>query len=213
MYAPRKIREDMAPFPQKPRSEPKILPREPSIPRTTSLHKPLSGPNLTHIETPWENVTLNRCLFVVISILVLTSGFQRLHETLRGQRTVEEEVGVKVRRSGSLRHRGQPPEPETTLWEVMFWWLPDLDDDEDEEEDDDDDGQLKRVKSKRGASGFRNKPLPDKTLMKPKEGKLKDKRAKKARNEEIKDKKTIDKKEEPAKTADEEDEEEENGKA
>ncbi|KAF3858400.1 hypothetical protein F7725_011601 [Dissostichus mawsoni] len=79
MYAPRKIREEMAPFPQQPRSEPKILPREPSVPRTTSLHKPLSVQNLTHIEAPWENVTLNRCLFVVISILVLTSGFHRLH--------------------------------------------------------------------------------------------------------------------------------------
>ncbi|KAI9522680.1 hypothetical protein NQZ68_033778 [Dissostichus eleginoides] len=213
MYAPRKIREEMAPFPQQPRSEPKILPREPSVPRTTSLHKPLSVQNLTHIEAPWENVTLNRCLFVVISILVLTSGFHRLHETLRGKRTAEEEeeeVGVILRRSGSLRHRGQPPEPETTLWEVMFWWLPDLDDEEDEEEDEDDDGLVKKGKSKKGASrGLRNKPLPDKKLMKPKEGKLKDRRVKKARVEEIKDMKTIDKKEEPEKTADEEEENEE----
>ncbi|XP_029309517.1 general transcription factor IIF subunit 1 isoform X2 [Cottoperca gobio] len=210
MYATRKIREQ-------PRAEPKILPREPSFPRTTSLHKALSIQNMTQIETPWENVTLNRCLFVAITILVLTSGFQRLHETLRGQRTAEqeEEVGLTVRRSGTLRHRGQPPEPETTIWEVMFWWLPDLDDEEEEEEDDDDDdGQVKRVKSKRGtSSSLRNKPLPDKKLMKQSEGKLKGRRAKKARDEEIKVKQEIDKTEEPEEVADEEDKDEGNEEA
>ncbi|XP_074507144.1 uncharacterized protein LOC141777083 isoform X2 [Sebastes fasciatus] len=213
MYATRKVREEMAPFPQQPRAEPKIPLREPSYPRTT-----LSSQNLTQIETPWENVTLNRCLFVAITILVLTSGFQRLHETLRGQRAAaeeEEEVGLTMRRSGSLRHR-HPPEPETSLWEVMFWWLPDLDDDEDDEDDedyDDDDGQVKRVKSTTGAtarasSGLRNKPLPDKKLLKQREGKLKDRRAKKARDEDIREKKEKDKKEEPEEeeAADEEDE-------
>lgn len=46
---------------------------------SASLHKTLSIQNLTQIETPWENVTLNRCLFVAITILVLTSGVQRLN--------------------------------------------------------------------------------------------------------------------------------------
>lgn len=46
---------------------------------SASLRKALSIQNLSQIEKPWENVTLNRCLFVAISILVLTSGFQRLH--------------------------------------------------------------------------------------------------------------------------------------
>ncbi|XP_044074191.1 junctional sarcoplasmic reticulum protein 1 isoform X2 [Siniperca chuatsi] len=221
MYATRKVREEMALVPQQPRAEPRTLPREPSFPRTTSLHKALSIQNLTQIETPWENVTLNRCLFVAITILVLTSGFQRLHETLRGQGTAEEEeeVGLTVRRSGTLRHRGQPPEPETTLWEVMFWWLPDLDDEEDEEEDDDDDddddGEVKRGKSKRGATarasrGLRNKPLPDKKLMKQRGGKLKDRRAKKSKDEEIKDKTEREKTEDPEETAGDEDEDEGN---
>lgn len=44
-----------------------------------SLHRTLSIQNLSQMEKPWENVTLNRCLFVAITILVLTSGFQRLH--------------------------------------------------------------------------------------------------------------------------------------
>ncbi|XP_050926037.1 junctional sarcoplasmic reticulum protein 1 isoform X2 [Lates calcarifer] len=201
MYATRKIREEMAS--EQPRAEPKAVPREPSFPRTTSVHKTMSIQNLTQIETPWENVTLNRCLFVAITILVLTSGFQRLHETLRGQGTVEEEeeVGLMVRRSGTLRHRRLPPEPETSLWEVMFWWLPDLDDDEDEEEDDDD-GEVKRGRSKREAMartsrGLRHKPLPDKKLMKQRDRKLKDRRAKKNTDEETKDKKERDKKEDP----------------
>lgn len=44
-----------------------------------SLHRTLSIQNLSQMEKPWENVTLNRCLFVAITILVLASGFQRLH--------------------------------------------------------------------------------------------------------------------------------------
>ncbi|XP_075953992.1 uncharacterized protein LOC142956339 [Anarhichas minor] len=205
MYAPRKVREERSQFSQQPRAEPKILPREPSSPRTT-LHKASSIQNLTQIETPWENVTLNRCLFVAITILVLTSGFQRLHETLRGQGAAEEEeVGLTVRRTGKIQHRRQPP-PETSLWEVMLWWLPDLDDEEDE--DDDDDEQVKIEKSKRGATarasrGLRNKPPPDKKLMKQREGKFKERRARKAKDEEIKEKK-----EEPEAAADEEDEDE-----
>ncbi|XP_047444370.1 junctional sarcoplasmic reticulum protein 1 isoform X2 [Mugil cephalus] len=212
MYATRKIREDMAPAPQPPRAEPKTVPRQSSTPKLTSLHKSLSIQNLAEIQ-PWENVTLNRCLFVAITILVLTSGFQRLHETLRGQRAAEEdeeEAGLMVRRSGTLRHRGQPPEPETSLWEVMFWWLPDLDD-EDEEEDDDDE-QVGRGKSRRGVKaratrGLRNKPLPDKKLLKQRDSKLKGRRAKKAWDEEIKEKKGRVKKKEPE-IEDEEDDDE-----
>ncbi|KAM6919769.1 uncharacterized protein PEZ65_011824 isoform 2-T2 [Lycodopsis pacificus] len=208
MYAPRKVREEKSQFSQQPRAEPKILPREPSSPRTT-LREASSSQNLTQIETPWENVTLNRCLFVAITILVLTSGFQRLHETLRGQGAAEEEeVGLTVRRAGKIQHRRQPPEPETSLWEVMLWWLPDLDDEEDEEDDDDDDdddGQVKIEKSKGGATarasrGLRNKPPPDRKLMKQREGKFKERRAKKAKDEE--------KKEEPEAAADVEDEDE-----
>nr|XP_046265431.1 stress response protein NST1 [Scatophagus argus] len=213
MYTTRKVREETTPAPQQPRAEPKTLPREPSFPKTTSLHKALSIQNLSQIETPWENVTLNRCLFVAITILVLTSGFQRLHETLRVRGTEEEEeVGLTVRRYGTLRHRGQLPEPELTLWEVMFWWLPDLDDEEDEDDDDDDDGEVKRVKPKRrttaqASRGLRNKPLLDNKLMKRRIGKLKDRRAKKARDEEIKDKKERGKAEDPIEAADEDEDE------
>lgn len=46
---------------------------------SASLRKALSIQNLSQIDRPWENVTLNRCLLVAITILVLTSGFQRLN--------------------------------------------------------------------------------------------------------------------------------------
>ncbi|XP_068427508.1 junctional sarcoplasmic reticulum protein 1 [Clinocottus analis] len=210
MYATRKVREEMPQCSQQPRAEPKIFPREPSFPRTT-LRKASSIQNLTKIQTPWENVTLNRCLFVAITILVLTSGFQRLHETLRGQGAAEEEeVELTVRRTSVVRHKRQPPEPETTLWDVILQWLPDLDDEE--EDDDDDDGKVKIQKSKRGATarasrGVRNKPLLDKKLLKAREGlSFKDRRAKRGKDEEIKDKKGKDQKEEPE-AAEEEDEE------
>ncbi|XP_077470465.1 uncharacterized protein LOC144085267 [Stigmatopora argus] len=131
------------------------------------------------METPWENVTLNRCLFVAITILVLTSGCQRLHETLRSRGTVdeEEEVELAVRHPTSLRHRGKPPQPENSLWEVLFWWLPDLDDDDQEDEND---GKRTGKGTTQRSKSLRNKPVPDKKLMKQKEGTLKSRRAKKA---------------------------------
>ncbi|XP_040027117.1 uncharacterized protein LOC120815997 isoform X2 [Gasterosteus aculeatus] len=207
MSTTRKFKEEIPTFSQPVRAEPKILLREPSLPRTT-LRKASSIQNLTQIETPWENVTLNRCLFVAISILVVTSGFQKLHESLRGQRAAEEEdVGLTVRRTGRLRHSRPPPEPETTLWEVMSQWLPDLDDEEDEEDDDADEGGGKVKKSKRGATarasrGLRNKPPPDRKSIKRREGTFKEGRAKK----EIKDKTYRNKKKEPEAGPGEEDE-------
>uniref|UniRef100_H3C400 Si:dkeyp-68b7.10 n=1 Tax=Tetraodon nigroviridis TaxID=99883 RepID=H3C400_TETNG len=209
-YAKRKVTEDLAP--QRPRAEARTLAREPSFSRTAPLHRAPSIPNLSQTEKPWENVTLNRCLVVAITILVLASGLQRLHETLRSQRAVEEEedVGLRVRRSGALRHRGQEAEPETTLWEVMFWWLPDLDDEEEDEEDEEDDeGENHRVKTKRGgtarpARSLRNKQLNDKKLMKRREGKLKDRRAKKKSDDKIREK---EEREDPADVEEEEPEE------
>ncbi|XP_068196848.1 junctional sarcoplasmic reticulum protein 1 [Antennarius striatus] len=199
MYAARRVRQETAPLPQQPGPESRALPREQSFTRTMSLQKPLSTQNQT--ETPWENVTLNRCLFVAIMILVLSSGCQKLHETLRGQRTaeVEEEAGLTVRRSEALRHRGHPAEPVTTLWEVMFWWLPDLDDD----------NEGKKGKSKRGATsgGLRNRPLLDKKLLKQRGGKLKSRRSKK--DKENKGKKERGNTEEPSQMLDDEDEENE----
>lgn len=208
MHASRTVMEEGIPVQQPPRSEHKILPREPSFAKTSSLRKSFSIQNLTQIETPWENVTLNRCLFVAITILVLTSGCQRLHEAFCGEGKEEEEAAL-TRRSGTLRHRGQLPEPETSLWEVMFSWLPNLDD-----EDDDDDEKIKKGKSKREVTprelrGLRNRRLPDKKLLKQKDEKLKDKRARKARDEEVKDKKGRVEKEDPEEAEDEKDEEDE----
>ncbi|XP_054888486.1 uncharacterized protein LOC129361586 isoform X2 [Poeciliopsis prolifica] len=212
MHTARKVREEVPPLSLQPISEPKNFPREPSVTKLTSVHKTLSIQNLSQVETPWENVTLNRCLFVAIAILVLTSGFQKLHETLRGQVTIEEEeeAGLTMRRS-ELRHRGRLPEPETSLWEVVFWWLPDLDD---EDEDEDDDEEIKRRKSKREVTrrtsrGLRNRPLPEKKLLKQRDGKLKDRRARKAEANKIKDKRGKARKEDPEEAADERDEREE----
>ncbi|XP_061654409.1 uncharacterized protein LOC133489398 [Phyllopteryx taeniolatus] len=183
MYVSRKVGEEISEV------EPKTLHMDSSAPRKFPMQKTLSMQNLGQIETPWENVTLNRCLFVAITILVLTSGCQRLHETLRGQETAEEEEGevkLTVRHPTTLRHRGKPPEPETTLWEVLFWWLPDLDDDENDVK------RRRRGATGQSSRGLRNKPVPDKKLMKQSEGTLKTKRAKKAREHKAKDKKDKD---------------------
>ncbi|XP_061695571.1 uncharacterized protein LOC133511015 [Syngnathoides biaculeatus] len=184
MYVSRKVREEMSAVPPPPKVEPKTLHMDPRAPRKFPVQKALSMQNLSQIETPWENVTLNRCLFVAITILVLTSGCQRLHETLRGRGAAEEEdeeVELIVRHPTTLRHRGKPPQPETTLWEVLFWWLPDL--------NDEDDGKRKRGAPNQSLRGLRNRPVPDKKLTKQREGTLQTRRAKKAREQHAKDKK------------------------
>ncbi|KAF7668668.1 hypothetical protein LDENG_00297460 [Lucifuga dentata] len=210
MYATRKIKAVTAPVLQQPKQELKALLREPSISRTPSPHKTMSAENLSQTETPWENVTLNRCLFVAITILVLTSGFQKLHETLHGRGPAEEEeIGLTVRHLGTLRHRARLSEPEATLREGIFWWLPDVNDEDDEDEQDND---AKQGKSKR-LRGLRNRPQPDKKLTKQRGSKLKDRRAKKARDEEIKDKKGREKKSKPTEAAEAEDEDVENEEA
>ncbi|XP_023821214.1 uncharacterized protein LOC101163608 [Oryzias latipes] len=189
MYAPRKIREDTMPVSQQLRSEPKILTKEPSFSTTASLHKSVSIQNLAQVETPWESVTLNRCLFVAITILVLTSGFHRLSETLRGQRPVDEEEDGLMRRPLKMLHnRGQPLQPEKSLWEVMLWWLPDLDDDAE-------DNGIRRGRSKTGgvtqtARTHRNRQFAGKKLLKQRDGKLKERRTRKRMNKEIKDEET-----------------------
>ncbi|KAJ3594364.1 hypothetical protein NHX12_003671 [Muraenolepis orangiensis] len=64
--------------------------------------------------------------------------------------------------------------PQTSLWEVVFWWVPDLTDEEG--------GKANRGRSKRSGAdrisrGLRNRPLLEK-LMKPRDNKLKDRRRK-----------------------------------
>ncbi|XP_053739695.1 junctional sarcoplasmic reticulum protein 1 [Synchiropus splendidus] len=193
-YAPRKMREEMIPSPPPLKPEFKNPTRDVNSTRTASPAALSVSPN----EKPWENVTLNRCLFVAITILVLTSGFQRLHATLRGQRPAEddEDDAVRVRCSTSLRNRARPELPESSLWEVMFEWLPDFSDDDDEDDDDEeyenDDGGIKQKKSRskaRASSGLRNKPIPNKTLMKQREDKPKRRRAKKQKKEDTAEKK------------------------
>ena len=47
----------------------------------SGLRRALSMQSLSQVEVPFQGVTLNRCLFIAITILVITSGFQRLNGT------------------------------------------------------------------------------------------------------------------------------------
>ncbi|CAB1326631.1 unnamed protein product [Coregonus sp. 'balchen'] len=150
---------------------PKMMPRERSLPaRSMPLRKAMSLQNLSQIETPWEGVTLNRC------------G--------RGVEEEEYDIALTVRRS-SLRHKVQPQEPETSLYEVLFWWFPDFDDGDNEEDDEGEtkQGGVKKGVRERSLKGLRSKGTPERKLVKGREGKTKDKRAKRERDEETKGKK------------------------
>ncbi|CAL8281541.1 unnamed protein product [Lota lota] len=160
---------------------PRTQPREPSTPPSTRLHKSTSLQNLSQTETPWGSVTLNRCLFVAIAILLVTSGFRKLHEALGGRRAAHEEEFGLTGRLGALKHRAIPSQPQTSLWEVVFWWVPDLTD-EDEESVKVNRGRSKRRAADTISRSLRNRPLLE-NLMKPRENKLKDRRRKRTRDD------------------------------
>ncbi|KAL2097113.1 hypothetical protein ACEWY4_006320 [Coilia grayii] len=183
MYAQRRMRED----PPVSHQVPKTIPREPPSSRTNAmsgLRKALSMQSLSQVEVPFQGVTLNRCLFIAITILVITSGFQRLHETLRGRRNVveeeEEESGLSLRHS-SLRKHHREPEPKNSVWDTFLWWVAD-DDDDDEKEGGR--GRKKRGAQEKPSRSLRHRSLPGKSLLKESAGSLRDRRRKRRRGEE-----------------------------
>lgn len=164
MYTQKRTREE-APAVQQ---VPKMTTREHPVSSATSLRKALSIQNLAQIETPWEGVTLNRCLIIAISILVLTSGLQRINEALRGHK--DEEITAVSERHAVIRRAKLPThEPETSLWDTFFWWV-----------DDDDEGsskrKSKRASQKRTSRGFRHRTVPNLRLLKKRETKFTERR-------------------------------------
>ncbi|XP_042569484.1 uncharacterized protein LOC109086163 isoform X2 [Cyprinus carpio] len=165
MSAQRRVREE-APNVQQ---APKMIPREHPVSGATSLRRALSVQNLTQTETPWEGVTLNRCLIAAITILLLSSGLQRIHEVVRGRKDVSEELTALHDRHALIK-RGKitQHEPYTSLWDTLFWWIDD--------DDDDDEGKSKRVSRGRVSRGLRHRALPDLRLLKKRETKFTERR-------------------------------------
>ncbi|XP_027006312.2 uncharacterized protein LOC113645159 [Tachysurus fulvidraco] len=174
MYPQRRMREEPLVIQQLPKS----LPREAPVSRGVSLRKSLSIQNVAQTEVPWEGVTLNRCLFVAITILVLTSGCQRLHEFVRGRKdgTDLEPIGtvLSIRHTAVRKYRVQAPEPETSLWDTFLWWLGDDDDDEEGSRR----SNSKKVTREKATRGLRHKAIPDRKLLKGREGRFKARRHK-----------------------------------
>ncbi|KAI5092753.1 hypothetical protein C0J45_17144 [Silurus meridionalis] len=185
MYPQRRVREEPQVFQQIPKSHP----REATVSRggkafnsiiadmegtlAVSLRKSASIQNMAQTEVPWEGVTLNRCLFIAITILVLSSGFQRLHDFVRGRKdgTDLEPIGslLNVRHTALRKHRLPVPEPETSLWDTFFWWVSD-----DEEEGRR--GKSRKVTREKAIRGLRHKAIPDRKLLKDREGRFKARR-------------------------------------
>ncbi|XP_063074607.1 retrotransposon-like protein 1 [Engraulis encrasicolus] len=209
MYAQqRRMREDAA----IPQQVPKTIPREPSTSRTNAvsgLRKALSMQSLAQVEVPFQGVTLNRCLFIAITILVITSGCQRLNETLRGRKDTveeEEESALSLRHGGLKKHQPEP-EPETSLWDTFFWWMDDDDDDDAKGR-----GRKKRAAQEKSSRSLRHKHLEGRSLLRKSEGRLSDRRKKRSRGEEEEDEGRVRGKRElkkRAKKLEEEEEEEE----
>ncbi|XP_043112792.1 uncharacterized protein LOC122357451 isoform X2 [Puntigrus tetrazona] len=169
MYAQRRVREPSCVPQESPNVQqvPKMIAREHPLTGATSLRRTLSIQNLTQFETPWEGVTLNRCLIAAVTILLLSSGLQRIHEAVRGRRDASEEIAALNERHALIK-RGKvtPHEPDTSLWETFFWWI----------DDDDDDEKSKRGTRGRGSRGLRHRALPDLRLLKKRETKFTERR-------------------------------------
>nr|XP_055059771.1 uncharacterized protein LOC129443294 isoform X1 [Misgurnus anguillicaudatus]XP_055059772.1 uncharacterized protein LOC129443294 isoform X1 [Misgurnus anguillicaudatus] len=203
MYAQRRTREE-APILQQ--QIPKMTPREHLSSSATSLRKARSIQNLAQIETPFEGVTLNRCLIIAITILVLTSGLQRINEVLRGRKDVNEEFTAVTERHAFIRRSKLPAhETETSLWDTLFWWLDDDDDDEGSNK-----RKSKRATQERVSRGFRHRTFPHPKLLKQRETTFSERRRRRG-TDEIKER-TKNKKEKEIKfkkkTEEEEEEEE-----
>ncbi|XP_026877564.2 uncharacterized protein LOC113584690 [Electrophorus electricus] len=172
MHAQRRMREEPPIVQQIPNS----VPHETLPTRGMSLRKALSNQNLAQIETPWEGVTLNRCLLVAITILILTSGCQRLHDFVRGRRDgagIEPTSTALCTRQAELRRgRLASTQPETSLWETFFWWVADDDHDDDKERRR---GKLRKVIRERASGCLRDKP---RTVMKQRKDSFKAHRGK-----------------------------------
>ncbi|KAG7319832.1 hypothetical protein KOW79_016975 [Hemibagrus wyckioides] len=181
MYPQRRVREEPLVIQQIPKS----LPREAPVSRGVPLRKSLSIQSMAQIEVPWEGVTLNRCLFIAITILVLSSGCQRLHDFLRGRKdgTDLEPTGadLSVRHAAVKKYRVPAPEPETSLWDTFLWWV---DDDEDDDEGGSRRGKSRKVTREKATRGLRHKAIPDRRLLKGRDGRFKARRDKARRDEE-----------------------------
>ncbi|XP_023653804.1 uncharacterized protein [Paramormyrops kingsleyae] len=119
-----------------PQPAPKVTQKEMS--RGLSLRRALSIPSLSQIEAPWKNITLNRCLILAITIVLIGSSCQRLHEVLQAWRHKDSpEVSdphTLYLRHVSLKKEVSLQQAESSLWDNWFWdWILD-DGDEDEEE-------------------------------------------------------------------------------
>ncbi|KAL6468075.1 hypothetical protein MHYP_G00237520 [Metynnis hypsauchen] len=173
-YTQRRVREE----PPIVQEIPKAVPCEPPVSRTTPLRKTLSLQNVAQIEMPWEGVTLNRCLFIAITILVLTSGCQRLNEVVRGRKdgTDVDGVGTALNVRHTLVKKGRLPlsQPETSLWDTFFWWVSDDNDEEEEGRR----GRSRKATQERASRGLRHKAIPNRNLLKGRQDTFKARRGK-----------------------------------
>ncbi|KAG1932112.1 uncharacterized protein LOC120471362 isoform X2 [Pimephales promelas] len=176
MYAQRRLREE-APIVQQ---VPKMIPREHPLSGATSLRKALSIQNLAQIETPWEGVTLNRCLIVAIAILLLTSGLQKIHEAVRGRKE-EELTPLHERQNLIKRGKITPHEPDSSLWHMLIWWFDD---------DDEGSGRSKRANRERVSRSLRHRALPDPRLLKTRAARFPERRARGRGEDESKERPT-----------------------
>ncbi|XP_022534589.1 transcriptional regulator ATRX homolog [Astyanax mexicanus] len=174
-YVQRRVREE----PPIVQQIPKAVPREAPISRAMPLRKALSIQNIAQIDIPWEGVTLNRCLIIAITILVVTSGLQRLGEAIRGRKDGSDvdaiDTALNMRHTAIRKGRLPPPQPETSLWDTFWSWVSD--------DDDDDDKRGKRGKSRKGAQessnrGLRHKAIPNRNLLKGRQDRFKARREK-----------------------------------
>ncbi|XP_060761348.1 uncharacterized protein LOC132871243 isoform X2 [Neoarius graeffei] len=183
IYPQRRAREEPLAVQQIPKSPPYEAP----VSRGVSLRKSLSIQNTAQMEVPWEGVTLNRCLFIVITILVLSSGCQRLHELLRGRKdgmSLEPIGSVLNARHTAVRKYYLPtPEHETSLWDTFFLWMSDDDDDDEKRSRR---GKPRKATREKVTQGLRHKAIPDRKLLKGREGRFKARRGK-ARQDEKKE--------------------------
>ncbi|KAJ8419058.1 hypothetical protein AAFF_G00005570 [Aldrovandia affinis] len=100
--------------------------------------KEASRPAGSNNENPWEWITLNRCLFMAVIIIVVSTGVNNVNEALEAFWEVED--GEELPEELALRQNGveqgsTPEQTESFMWDNLFWWSAGPQQDDDENDD------------------------------------------------------------------------------
>ncbi|KAJ7992987.1 hypothetical protein DPEC_G00267770 [Dallia pectoralis] len=79
----------------------------------------LSIQSLSEVENPWKGITLNRCMVLAVTIVLVSSVVNEVHDALSG--FVEETDSSQMLHGGSGQ-QSDSTKLQASFWESLFGW-------------------------------------------------------------------------------------------